>query len=350
MEHAAFQLMSRDQAWHVEWLTLLDTCQPLTSVCPAVVPAIPMGGPAEHVWPIKRNRAAKRAVQQPPPPPNTLPADAAEPEEDEFDVDQGLTDLPAADDDDEQQLPEVMVDVLEAAQLTHQAKGRKRKTLVPEASAFAGAASSSEVPAHLSPVLTHTEARESEPVQPNAPFEENVGLASAVAAAPPDDAQPEREQIPNQAVHAGEVLAPKAPPARPAHRQGGVRMAAVATASLESGQISFYPNKQCFQATCGVHPACVLTRTCNGRTSRGAVIGGRPLGFMTGWLSIAHECGSKEEHWQRERWTRDLTQHVRAEARHALLRSRGGPELAVFEREQEAGEPEEPDSLQGLLR
>ena len=333
------------------WLQLLDTQQPLTSVCPEVVPAVRMLEVADQVWPLPQRRRARRAAQQPAPPSDPVSHVSAAGEDAFLDIDQGSTDLP-----DEltqqEQIHEGVMDVLEVADALNRSKGRKRKvSSAPEISTnVVGGSSSSTSRAHLPAPALQERIMESEPSHAaSGAAPDDMPSSVAVASSDVVAALAVEPVAPEQAV--ADEAAPKAPPPpEPPVRVASVRMAAAATVTLESGQISFYPLKQCFQATCSKHPSCVLTRTCNGRTSRGATTGGRPIGFMASWLGLAPQCATKQEHWQRERWSEALNQDVRLAARQTVLRATGGVELANFERERVDGEPEEPHSLQGLIR
>eukprot|EP00971_Amphidinium_carterae_P174033 3449492-Amphidinium_carterae.4 len=124
---------------------------------------------------------------------------------------------------------------------------------------------------------------------------------------------------------------------------------ATATLEVEGGRISYYAKKESFEAVCKnkAHSKCVLTRTAKGRRRKGrdGLYGGRPVAFMTLWLS-RHECATKQEHWSTEQnmftWTE----------RHACRELLGvmpdAQALMCYEREPEPNEGSEPKDLFGM--
>ena len=182
--------------------------------------------------------------------------------------------------------------------------------------------------------------------------------SSGVAALPqrlePEEGEGEQEERPEAAIEevvpqldvpvpAGRGRAAKAVPKR------GQLLAAAASVQTPGGRIAFYAGGNFFQATCGRHPQCALTRTANGTFSRNGVSGGRPLGFLAKWLSESRNAATKEQHWDKEAW-RAYTQESRAAERRALADLPGGAELLGCERVVEPGEPEEPVLLKGYVR
>ena len=142
----------------------------------------------------------------------------------------------------------------------------------------------------------------------------------------------------------GEVAVPKAKavPRGPLHQ-------AAAAINVEGGRIAFHFSKLSFEATCSAHPRCVISRTCAGRTSRKreGALGGRPVGFLCCWLQTGSQYASKAEHMNKENWT--FSQADRSTARLALRARPAGPDILSHERELTPGEPEEPETLAGML-
>ena len=70
------------------------------------------------------------------------------------------------------------------------------------------------------------------------------------------------------------------------------RVEAAACVAFPSGsRLSYHESKGSFEAICGKHPSCVLSRA--GRTAVRA--SGRPLGLMSAWLlldcsAVEHKC------------------------------------------------------------
>eukprot|EP00971_Amphidinium_carterae_P336981 6473600-Amphidinium_carterae.1 len=128
------------------------------------------------------------------------------------------------------------------------------------------------------------------------------------------------------------------------------RLAAEACATYPDGRgrIAYHMSKEAFEATCGYHKNCVLTRTAKGKWTKGCVHAGRPLGMLSVWLSLGASCGTKEEHWQRDKWKSAMTKLARSEARSELSSLAGGAELISHERALEDGESIEPETLQGM--
>ncbi len=132
----------------------------------------------------------------------------------------------------------------------------------------------------------------------------------------------------------------------------GPRKGAEVTVHMPGGSVSYYANKSAFQAVCDQrsHGGCKLTRTSHGRSSGAgeAMSGGRPVGFMAAWLARGHTARNKAAHWERSMFENSAAD--RAEARRLIAESEAGRLLLSMERPRGQGEPEEPESLEGLLR
>lgn len=108
------------------------------------------------------------------------------------------------------------------------------------------------------------------------------------------------------------------------------------------GTIVYYETGRRFRlvALCRLHDRCSRERTATG-PDEGTSPGGRPLGFLAAWLSLVAPGMSFAEHTA-PALVRGLTQPVRAEARDLLKLTPEGLLLLSVERQQRAGEPEEP--------
>ena len=86
------------------------------------------------------------------------------------------------------------------------------------------------------------------------------------------------------------------------------------------------------------------------KTEKGAEtrFGGRPLGLMQLWLERSGAASTKETHCSRE-VLRSYTLADRQAARMRLMSTAAGKHLAEFERALLEGEPEEPQTLEGLV-
>lgn len=152
----------------------------------------------------------------------------------------------------------------------------------------------------------------------------------------------------------GEVEPPLAPAEQAQHRDQSPagRKGAELTYYVLGGSISFYRSKSSFEAVCECksHKRCVLTRTHRARAAMPAgeaPVGGRPVGFLAAWLGNGEACADKQEHWRPEML---LSAHERrARLRSMIASTAEGRRLLSFERERAAGEPEEPETLQGYL-
>lgn len=147
---------------------------------------------------------------------------------------------------------------------------------------------------------------------------------------------------------------PEAPPPEAAGgaRRAGPRATAAETIHMPGGFIAYYPKKGIFQATCEHkgHGNCKLTRSCNagGAASRGGLRAGRPIAFMAAWLANGESKPTKEAHWERAAFESSLQQ--RLEMRRLIATSPAGQRLLNYERERDAGEPEEPAELTAYFR
>ena len=156
-----------------------------------------------------------------------------------------------------------------------------------------------------------------------------------------DDVPPNAEEVPDNNEQLG------------ANFRGpdvGSRMATEIFIKLPNGRVSFYPTRNNFEAVCKVHHRCVLTRTCNAKSGAGSETkGGRPLGFLCGWLDIANMFDTKEQHMSKNMWQRELTQEVRMQHRAQLCLTTEGMELLGCERMLASEEAEEPTTLVGYV-
>ena len=184
--------------------------------------------------------------------------------------------------------------------------------------------------------------------------------ASRQEYAPAEDAGFRAEQPTEDEDMLAPVIGPQAaavPPPEPARgrrraklmaRPVGPRARAMASVACDHGRISFYQQRNFFEAVCGYHPQCVLSRTANGRPSPEGVCGGRPLGFLMRWLQDGAFAPDKGIHWDQHCWAM-FTQEERLAARRELAGLDGGAELLACERATAEGEAEEPATLTGLV-
>ena len=131
---------------------------------------------------------------------------------------------------------------------------------------------------------------------------------------------------------------PEPLPARGAPKVGPLRNKALLSATVEGGQLSYYPQGY-FTATCKDprHGKCVLTRTALGGQRPAQ---GRPLGLLVSWLADGKNHSSKEGHWNKGTWP-DLD--ARRRHRALLAAVPGGDLLLEQERPLAEGEPGEPE-------
>lgn len=170
---------------------------------------------------------------------------------------------------------------------------------------------------------------------------------------PPPHEEEQQQAAPADGSPAPEQVAPPPPPPEPvalAGRRAGRRGVGDAMVVFPHGKISFYGSKQVMEATCRVpeHGTCVLTRTVRARAGTEddpAPKAGRPLGFLGAWLLKASHVSTKQEHFA----TADCHLRDRVTARDYIKGCPNGHELLALERPQKPTEPEEPDSLAGLL-
>eukprot|EP00971_Amphidinium_carterae_P352747 6492721-Amphidinium_carterae.4 len=122
-----------------------------------------------------------------------------------------------------------------------------------------------------------------------------------------------------------------------------------ASIKVDGGRISFYANKSNFEAVCDnkLHGKCVLTRTANGRKSKGraGVRGGRPVPFLALWLSRC-KCATKAEHMDRD--ANNFSHKERDDMRKLLSVLPEAQDLLDHERQREDDETSEPEDLAGL--
>ena len=153
-----------------------------------------------------------------------------------------------------------------------------------------------------------------------------------------------------------DIVAPLAPavhpPPVPKHRgpDMGLRVPAMSSIVLAHGKVTFDSARNSFEASCREHPQCVLTRTSKSKGRRGGVVrGGRPVGFLCGWLSLATQCSNKAEHMNKELWKQLLHQDCRTYWRRKIAETAEGRSLLACERAIEDGEENEAVTLDGYL-
>ena len=108
--------------------------------------------------------------------------------------------------------------------------------------------------------------------------------------------------------------------------------------------ISFYEKNSRFQATCGLHRSCVLTRTGTASNRLGREGQGRPLGLMMAWLAAASQFSGEGDGSHKEpMYIAGIPRKDREEGRATLRHTPFGPALLSCERpklEDESSEPE----------
>eukprot|EP00959_Pyramimonas_sp_CCMP1952_P373358 7818968-Pyramimonas_sp.AAC.1 len=127
-----------------------------------------------------------------------------------------------------------------------------------------------------------------------------------------------------------------------------------ATIRVAGGAIKFYSKYNNFEAICSNpgHGCCVMRRTPLAKTLHGPdglPRGGRPIGFLVAWLSLAMSTGSREEHKDKLRvynFTRPVACRMRF--RDIVRLDPSSPVLFGKERGQEPGELEEQADLVDL--
>eukprot|EP00971_Amphidinium_carterae_P110153 2182108-Amphidinium_carterae.3 len=112
------------------------------------------------------------------------------------------------------------------------------------------------------------------------------------------------------------------------------------------GKITYYEKTGCFEAVCATHANCKLTRTSRGKPSRG----GRPCAFLLAWLQFGQNVDTKEAHWNKSDWPERLNLETRQACRASIKELNAGLLLLEHERPLAEGEPEEQETLQGLLK
>lgn len=150
---------------------------------------------------------------------------------------------------------------------------------------------------------------------------------------------------------AAEVLAgPPAPLAdgpMPKRRRRRTGLETVVT--LEYGNIYYFPSNGNFEARCQKHQGrCTLTRRAGLGNSAGSSTdvpghGGRPLGLLAAWLSIAEFTDDKAAHKHRgmiQRLAGAEQRSIRAEARRLLEQVPGSEDLFAAEAPSATGEAE----------
>ena len=182
--------------------------------------------------------------------------------------------------------------------------------------------------------------------------QELVDFTAAVAETDQDEAA-RGEQEGEGAMPTEQPAQPPLPMPRPAPAviMAGPRLPAEAVVTWPGlGKVAFHHSKASFEATCFLHPQCVISRTSHGRPVRGhGLVAGRPLGFLACWIHHATSCADKTAHWERDGWRTHFSLEARQAARRALLELPGGTALAANERPRGPGEADEPDTLTGLL-
>eukprot|EP00971_Amphidinium_carterae_P145701 2887552-Amphidinium_carterae.3 len=126
---------------------------------------------------------------------------------------------------------------------------------------------------------------------------------------------------------------------------------AEAEVRLSNGRLAYHSSKQSFEASCKVHSHCVLTRSRHGRNVRGCAgkQGGRPIGFLAHWLSMANNFDTAAEHKDKAKMAL-YTHAERVAARQKVADSPQGQVLLEQERgKQNPEDDDEPVDLTGLL-
>ena len=321
IEYRAMQLLDLDVAWAISWFEVEDSPRPLAKIEPRFVSVLPLaeGAAGEAFWPpkrLQRRTVAARQERQAPgrqadfrPTPEQHNADEPEAGEEDPEADEGVEDE-QADEGPEHE------DLLWQLALAPQLWSESSQGPPPR-------------PAEQPPPPASSDA----PAPPTPPAEAVRSPPPASEPAAEDQAQPPPAQLRRR----GSAVGPRGPT--------GI---ADSTIMVLGGKISYYANKNTFEAVCDnpLHGRCVMSRTSRGRSSKAGKAAGRPLGFLLCWLE-QNGCQTKAQHWDRGLWQYDLT--ARQAARRKLMDTPGGPELAAWERPPARGEGLEPDTLDGLM-
>eukprot|EP00971_Amphidinium_carterae_P349125 6490859-Amphidinium_carterae.2 len=338
--------------WRLSWYEIENSLCVLTQLKPTLVAVRPMHSTSideNNVWPPpKRGRRpkakAKSSTSKKGGTTTSSLAPIVEPEPE--DIDDVETEEEVMDVDDAGNIESVLEELLD-----------KAEALQPMFLEHEGKASDSEAPMHEEDKGSHPgETLPAPDRSGEAPLEQVQALAAPGTALASTDQAP-APVAPNDPAPASVVTAPPPPPPPAAYERTprGLVGVADAVAYVEGGKISFYANKNVFQATCmdrghGVTGKCTMTRTSRGRISKGVEtsIAGRPLGFLSLWLSRHAQATTKEEHTCKEA-LKGYSHADRLQARHALLETNAGKELATCERLEADGEGLEPLTMKGMV-
>ena len=321
-EYLALQHLNTERTWQLRWLEVVDFNSPLLELCPGHV-ALQEVSESMPFWPPPRRTRGRvsasanaRATSRFMAAWGAAAAQSREPEVEQPDEDEGVTNLPLPPGSDTNVPEGLMQRALEQACFADVPDDVED---VPDAGSVA--AFPPLVPASPS---AHADA-------PTVAAEETLAMAKA-------------PQLPETQA--------EEPAARRRRTEGGRRMAAEVTVTLPGGgKIAYYSNKAAFEATCPnpAHGHCALTRTSKSRQSRQhGLVAGRPLGLMCCWLNHA-EVASKSDHWHLPSWHDWCTKEARVEARRALSELPGGPALMGWERAKAEGEASEAETLHGYV-
>lgn len=165
--------------------------------------------------------------------------------------------------------------------------------------------------------------------------------------------QPAPDGAPNAELMGEGEPAPEPPEAVDADgaAPAGARSKATVVYHVYGGAIAYYPSKVAFEAVCN-HPGhgrCVVTRTARGKPGRGGLppMGGRPVGFLAGWLRAGQDLPDKTAHWRRCAFER--SHEERMALRNTIASTPDGRRLLSFERPAADGEGAEPATVAPLL-
>lgn len=124
----------------------------------------------------------------------------------------------------------------------------------------------------------------------------------------------------------------------PAHF--AMRTAAEISCVVDGGTITYYKNKQSYEARCTAHEKCRMTRTCLPSNSFIRKGQGRPLGLLASWLAGHSQFSTKFAHFLHSPNT-----GVRKQHRLKLMETASGRLLLATERPQRGDSDIEPDHV-----
>ena len=321
----ALKLLDLKLAWSLQWYGLVELNSPVSDPRPCIVPVKALPRQPEHFWPPKRKQRAPRQqapmsweeewslVRAEPGPDVALDEASADDDED------------MGDEEEEDEEPEPLADSFLGEELVE----RSLLALLEEGPEEVSAPFLEEEAAVLQePLPADTgggaEAFEEVPEVALGPLEEE-------GRAPLEVGQLQAEPV------ARVLVAP--------------RMPAECSVTIPGlGRIAYHQTKLAFEAHCQCgHGRCVLSRTSQGPAQGQPTGRGRPLGFLMCWLQSGTDCADKARHWNKEAWRATFTQEARLAGRVVLQSFEGAEGLFAAERMLGDGEPEEHESLQGLL-